>query len=136
MARVLDRAATGLVLEQVGGAAALDISVDYLKTVQCGQPSGAFQALRNMAADVFVDVETDCSETYYAMAACRKAKRGVAGCCASDRVLQRCVRQHRPSDDPVSRWHGVHLEAIRASTTSARSSQILLDASVQHVIAP
>lgn len=71
LARILDLAVIGLALEQVGGAqAALDISVDYLKTrVQFGQPIGAFQALKHMAADVFVEVETARSAAYYAMGA-------------------------------------------------------------------
>jgi alkylation response protein AidB-like acyl-CoA dehydrogenase len=69
LARVQDLAVIGLALEQVGGAAAaLDLSVEYLKTrVQFGQPIGAFQALKHMAADVFVDVETARSAAYYAM---------------------------------------------------------------------
>ncbi|CAN3127983.1 acyl-CoA dehydrogenase family protein [Mycobacterium sp. smrl_JER01] len=69
LARTLDLAVVALALEQVGGAqAALDISVDYLKTrVQFGQPIGAFQALKHMAADVFVEVETARSAAYYAM---------------------------------------------------------------------
>ena len=69
LARTLDLALIGLALEQVGGAqAALDISVEYLKArVQFGQPIGAFQALKHMAADVFVEVETARSAAYYAM---------------------------------------------------------------------
>lgn len=71
LTRTLDLAVIGLALEQVGGTrAALDISVDYLKTrVQFGQPIGAFQALKHMAADVFVEVETARSAAYYAMGA-------------------------------------------------------------------
>lgn len=69
LSRTLDVALIGLALEQVGGAqSALDISVEYLKTrVQFGQPIGAFQALKHMAADVFVEVETARSAAYYAM---------------------------------------------------------------------
>ncbi|WP_231743493.1 acyl-CoA dehydrogenase family protein [Mycobacterium sp. GA-2829] len=69
VARTLDHAVIGLALEQVGGAhAALEISVEYLKTrVQFGQPIGCFQALKHMAADIFVEVETARSAAYYAL---------------------------------------------------------------------
>jgi alkylation response protein AidB-like acyl-CoA dehydrogenase len=58
--RVLDFAAVALAAEQVGGAqAALDMSVGYLNTrVQFGQLIGAFQALKHMAADVLIEVES------------------------------------------------------------------------------
>jgi len=71
LARVLDRAVTGLAAEQVGGAsAALDMGVAYMKErVQFGQPIGRFQALKHMAADVLVEVETARSAAYYALGA-------------------------------------------------------------------
>ncbi|MFF4025500.1 MULTISPECIES: acyl-CoA dehydrogenase family protein [Nocardia] len=69
--RVLDFAAVALAAEQVGGAeAALDMSTAYLKTrVQFGQVIGAFQALKHMAADVLIEVESAKSAAYYALAA-------------------------------------------------------------------
>jgi alkylation response protein AidB-like acyl-CoA dehydrogenase len=69
LARVLDLAAVALAAEQVGGAqAALDMGVEYLKVrVQFGQPIGAFQSLKHMAADVLVEVETARSAAYYAL---------------------------------------------------------------------
>jgi alkylation response protein AidB-like acyl-CoA dehydrogenase len=69
--RVLDFAAVGLAAEQAGGAqAALDMSVGYLNTrVQFGQLIGAFQALKHMAADVLIEVESARSAAYYALAA-------------------------------------------------------------------
>jgi alkylation response protein AidB-like acyl-CoA dehydrogenase len=73
LARVLELGAVGLAAEQVGGAqACLDMAVDYLRLrVQFGQPIGAFQALKHMAADVLVEVEMARSAAYYAMfAAC------------------------------------------------------------------
>lgn len=68
---VLDRAVVGLAAEQVGGAnAALDMAVEYMKVrVQFGQPIGQFQALKHMAADVLVEVETARSAAYYAIGA-------------------------------------------------------------------
>lgn len=69
--RVLDFAAVALAAEQAGGAqAALDMSVAYLNTrVQFGQVIGAFQALKHMAADVLIEVESAKSAAYYALAA-------------------------------------------------------------------
>jgi alkylation response protein AidB-like acyl-CoA dehydrogenase len=69
--RVLDFAAVALAAEQAGGAqAALDSSVRYLNTrVQFGQVIGAFQALKHMAADVHIEVESARSAAYYALAA-------------------------------------------------------------------
>ena len=67
--RVLDFAAVALAAEQAGGAqAALDMSVQYLNTrVQFGQVIGAFQALKHMAADVLIEVESAKSAAYYAL---------------------------------------------------------------------
>lgn len=95
LARTLDVAVVGLALEQVGGAqAALDISVEYLKTrVQFGQPIGAFQALKHMAADVFVEVESARSAAYYAMFAVAHgstevpAAAALAGACCTEAFL-------------------------------------------------
>ena len=67
--RVLDFAAVALAAEQAGGAqAAMDASVAYLNTrVQFGQLIGAFQALKHMAADVLIEVESAKSAAYYAL---------------------------------------------------------------------
>jgi alkylation response protein AidB-like acyl-CoA dehydrogenase len=67
--RVLDFAAVALAAEQVGGAqSALDMSVGYLNArVQFGQLIGAFQALKHMAADVLIEVESAKSAAYYAL---------------------------------------------------------------------
>lgn len=67
--RTRDLALIGLALEQVGASeATMEMSVEYLKTrVQFGQPIGAFQSLKHMAADVLVEVETARSAAYYAM---------------------------------------------------------------------
>jgi alkylation response protein AidB-like acyl-CoA dehydrogenase len=67
--RVLDFAAVALAAEQAGGAqAALEMSVGYLNTrVQFGQLIGAFQALKHMAADVLIEVESAKSAAYYAL---------------------------------------------------------------------
>lgn len=74
--RVNDIAATALALEQAGGAqAALDMSISYLKQrVQFGQLIGAFQALKHMAADVLIEVESAKSAAYYALDALVEAR--------------------------------------------------------------
>lgn len=71
LTRVLDFAAVALAAEQAGGAkAALEMSVEYLKTrVQFGQPIGAFQALKHMAADTLLEVESARSAAYNAIRA-------------------------------------------------------------------
>ena len=78
LAATRDYAITALAAEQVGvAAAALDMAVDYMKVrVQFGQPIGAFQALKHMAADVLVEVETARSAAWYALDA---AASGAAG---------------------------------------------------------
>jgi alkylation response protein AidB-like acyl-CoA dehydrogenase len=130
LARTLDLALIGLALEQVGGAqAALDISVDYLKTrVQFGQPIGAFQALKHMAADVFVEVETARSAAYYATGAAAEHSEEVA--VAAALAAAYCSDAFVTTAHQMIQFHGgmgftwempAHLYYKRA-----RSSQLLL----------
>lgn len=58
--RTLDLARVALAGEQAGAARRIfDITVDYLKTrVQFGRPIGGFQALKHMAADLLIEVES------------------------------------------------------------------------------
>jgi alkylation response protein AidB-like acyl-CoA dehydrogenase len=66
----LDLALIALAGEQVGGARRIfDITVDYLKTrIQFGRPIGSFQALKHMAADLLVQVESATSAAQHAAA--------------------------------------------------------------------
>jgi alkylation response protein AidB-like acyl-CoA dehydrogenase len=66
----LDLATIALAGEQVGGARRIfDITVDYLKTrIQFGRPIGSFQALKHMAADLLLDVESATSAAQHAAA--------------------------------------------------------------------
>jgi alkylation response protein AidB-like acyl-CoA dehydrogenase len=68
LARTLDLAKVALAAEQVGGAQrCLDMSVDYAKTrVQFGRPIGSFQAIKHKLADMFVEVESARSASYFA----------------------------------------------------------------------
>ncbi len=65
---LLDRAATGVAAELLGGASrVLEMSVDYAKDrVQFGRPIGSFQAVKHRLADALVDVEGMRSTAYYA----------------------------------------------------------------------
>lgn len=75
VSRILDLAAVGLAAEQVGVARrALEDAVAYMKErVQFGQAIGEFQALKHMAADVLVDVESAASASRYALWAAQDA---------------------------------------------------------------
>lgn len=66
---ILDLAAVGLAAEQAGGArVALEASVAYMnERVQFGQRIGSFQALKHMAADVLLEVESASSAASYAL---------------------------------------------------------------------
>lgn len=72
-AAALDMARVALAGEQAGACRRIfDISVDYLKTrVQFGRPIGGFQAVKHMAADLLVEVES-------ATSAARAAARALA----------------------------------------------------------
>ena len=56
--------------EQVGGTRRLfDLTVEYLKTrIQFGRPIGSFQALKHMAADLLLEVESATSAAQHAAA--------------------------------------------------------------------
>ncbi|MFA5580598.1 MAG: acyl-CoA dehydrogenase family protein [Paracoccaceae bacterium] len=58
--RTLDLGRVALAGEQAGGAQQVfEISMDYIKTrIQFGRPVGGFQALKHMAVDVMLDVES------------------------------------------------------------------------------
>ena len=77
--RVLDLARVALAGEQAGAARRIfDITVEYLRTrVQFGRPIGGFQALKHMAADLLLEVES-------ATSAARAAAQALAND-ASDR---------------------------------------------------
>ncbi|MBL8548354.1 MAG: acyl-CoA/acyl-ACP dehydrogenase [Hyphomonadaceae bacterium] len=65
---VLDRAATLLAFEQVGGAqACLEMAVDYAKNRYAfSRPIGSFQGIKHKLADMYVNIEVARSNAYYA----------------------------------------------------------------------
>ncbi len=71
--RTLDLARVALAGEQAGAAKRIfDITLDYIKTrVQFGRPVGGFQAIKHMAADLLLEVES-------AISAARHAARSLA----------------------------------------------------------
>lgn len=70
----LDLALVAMAGEQAGGARRIfDMTVEYARTrIQFGRPIGGFQALKHMAADLLIDVESGTS-------AARHAARELAG---------------------------------------------------------
>lgn len=68
--QALDLAVVALAGEQAGGARRIfDITVEYLKTrIQFGRPIGSFQALKHMAADLLLEVESATSAAQNAAA--------------------------------------------------------------------
>ncbi|MCK0173843.1 acyl-CoA dehydrogenase family protein [Mycolicibacterium sp. F2034L] len=80
----LDLAVIALAGEQVGGSRRMfDKTVDYLKTrVQFGRPIGSFQALKHMAADLLIELESATSAAQYAAAEHAENGENIAGAVA------------------------------------------------------
>ena len=68
--RALSLTTIALAGEQVGGTRRIfDTTIDYLKTrIQFGRPIGSFQALKHMAADLLLEVESATSAAHHAAA--------------------------------------------------------------------
>ena len=77
----LDLAVIALAGEQAGGARRiLDITVEYLRTrIQFGRPIGSFQALKHLAADLLLQVESAASAAQHAADAFATAPDLAAG---------------------------------------------------------
>lgn len=84
VSHALDLAVIALAGEQVGGTRRIfDITVDYLKTrIQFGRAIGSFQALKHMAADLLVQVESSTSAAQHAAAEKAAGGEGAAGAIA------------------------------------------------------
>jgi len=85
-ARILDRAATLVAFEQIGGAErALELTREYvLQRYAFGRPIGSFQALKHRLADCWVAIELARSNAYWAAwaLASGSAELGAAACAA------------------------------------------------------
>jgi alkylation response protein AidB-like acyl-CoA dehydrogenase len=68
LARALDRGAVGVCAETIGAAeSALALLVEYAKTrLQFGAPIGRYQGVKHPLAEIFVDIESFRSLTYFA----------------------------------------------------------------------
>lgn len=82
--RALDLAVIALAGEQAGGARrVLDMTVAYLQTrIQFGRPIGSFQALKHMAADLLLSVESAISAARHAATLADSGDDGAAGAIA------------------------------------------------------
>jgi alkylation response protein AidB-like acyl-CoA dehydrogenase len=80
----IDHALIAAAGEQVGGTRRIfDMTVDYLKTrIQFGRPIGSFQALKHMAADLLLDVESATSAAQHAADAKAHDSENAAGAVA------------------------------------------------------
>jgi alkylation response protein AidB-like acyl-CoA dehydrogenase len=128
LARALDLAKVALAAEQVGGAQrCLDMSVEYAKTrVQFGRPIGSFQAIKHKLADMFVEVESARSASYYAawVAAHSEAELPEAAALAKSycsdayfRVAAECIQIH---GGVGFTWeHDAHLYFKRAKSSES-----------------
>lgn len=104
--QALDLATIALAGEQVGGARRIfDITVDYLKTrIQFGRPIGSFQALKHMAADLLLDVESATSAAEHAAAEQAAGSEQAAGAIALAGFA--CAEAYRHTAMQAIQMHG------------------------------
>lgn len=104
--QALDLATIALAGEQVGGARRIfDITVDYLKTrIQFGRPIGSFQALKHMAADLLLDVESATSAAQHAATQHAAGSENAAGAIALAGFT--CAEAYRHTAMQAIQMHG------------------------------
>jgi alkylation response protein AidB-like acyl-CoA dehydrogenase len=104
--QALDLATIALAGEQVGGARRIfDITVDYLKTrIQFGRPIGSFQALKHMAADLLLDVESATSAAQHAASEQDAGSEKAAGAVALAGFA--CAEAYRHTAMQAIQMHG------------------------------
>ncbi|ORA31635.1 acyl-CoA dehydrogenase family protein [Mycobacterium aquaticum] len=102
----LDLATIALAGEQVGGARRIfDITVEYLKTrIQFGRPIGSFQALKHMAADLLLDVESATSAAQHAASEHDAVSENAAGAIALAGFT--CAEAYRHTAAQAIQMHG------------------------------
>ncbi|MEZ0053229.1 alkylation response protein AidB-like acyl-CoA dehydrogenase [Mycobacterium sp. MAA66] len=131
----LDLAVVTMAGEQVGGARRIfDITVEYLKTrIQFGRPIGSFQALKHMAADLLLDVESATSAARHAAASIedhenRSGAVALAGFACGDAYLTTAMQAVQMHGGIAFTWeHPAHLYLRRA-----RSGLQLFGSSAAH----
>ena len=113
----LDLALVALAGEQAGGARRIfDMTVDYARTrIQFGRPIGGFQALKHMAADLLIEVESSTSAARHAAEQlAEKTGRPKKPSALPHSPAPNPIRSRRHGD-PDARRHRLHLGASRAS---------------------
>ncbi|MGU3500270.1 acyl-CoA dehydrogenase family protein [Mycobacterium sp. C31M] len=122
--QALDLAVIALAGEQAGGARRIfDMTVDYLKTrIQFGRPIGSFQALKHMAADVLIDVESATSAAQHAAAEFENAENrsgavALAGFACAEAYVRTAMAAVQMHGGIGFTWeHPAHLFVRRART--------------------
>ncbi|OMC40316.1 acyl-CoA dehydrogenase [Mycobacterium sp. GA-1841] len=121
----LDLAVIALAGEQVGGTRRIfEITVEYLKTrIQFGRPIGSFQALKHMAADLLLQVESATSAAQHAAAEYDAASEkssgaiGLAGFTCADAYHTTAMSAVQMHGGIAFTWeHPAHLFLRRART--------------------
>lgn len=122
--QALDLAVIALAGEQAGGARRIfDITIEYLKTrVQFGRPIGSFQALKHMAADLLLRVESATSAAQHAAASfddpeTRGGAVALAGFCCAEAYVDTAMQAIQMHGGIGFTWeHPAHLFLRRART--------------------
>lgn len=122
--QALDLAVIGLAGEQAGGARRIfDLTVEYLKTrIQFGRPIGSFQALKHMAADLLLRVESATSAAQHAAAQFdtpenRGAAVALAGFSCAEAYVDTAMQAIQMHGGIGFTWeHPAHLFVRRART--------------------
>jgi alkylation response protein AidB-like acyl-CoA dehydrogenase len=128
--QALDLAVIALAGEQAGGARRiLDITVEYLKTrIQFGRPVGSFQALKHMAADLLLEVESATSAARHAAASLAPGAIALAGFACAEAFETTALQAVQMHGGIAFTWeHPAHLFLRRA-----RSGAQLFGSSRQH----
>ena len=125
VAEALDLAVIAPAGEQVGGSRRMfDTTVEYLKTrIQFGRTIGSFQALKHMAADLFLELESATSAAQHAAAEHAEGGENAAGAIALAGFA--CAEAYQTITMAAIQMHGgigftwehpAHLYARRART--------------------
>lgn len=122
--QALDLTVIALAGEQAGGARRIfDITIEYLKTrIQFGRPIGSFQALKHMAADLLLQVESATSAAQHAAAQFEDAQtRGgavaLAGFACAEAYVETAMQAIQMHGGIGFTWeHPAHLYLRRART--------------------
>jgi acyl-CoA dehydrogenase len=135
LARGLDVARSLLAAEQAGGAAAcLDAAVSHGKTrIQFGRPIGSFQAFKQKAADLLIQVESARSAAQAAVQAAAMALP--PGHQAAELALGETTPLQPPAAEqaPRAEWPGVPRLAVTARVAKIYCSEAYLAVAAENI---